>query len=196
MYVCISCCLYPVHYTVRAPRLECAALFHLSISALYKLYIFIFIHRNGRKKYNNIKIAYLTLLLTFFLTYVLLYFFQNRPFPFSPCARLSWPFVTFWAHVNISYRIVSWSSVVVSDQFRAANNTRQDQQVRFFVILGRKCTLAASRAAPWWVTWSMRRKIDRRTPDCYITLQVAFSLRPSKHLALKACYGRRRRAQC
>ena len=23
------------------------------------------------------------------------------------CARLSWPFVSFWAHVNISYRIVS-----------------------------------------------------------------------------------------
>jgi len=25
------------------------------------------------------------------------------------------------------------------------------------VILGRKHTLAASRAAPWWVTFSMRR---------------------------------------
>jgi len=46
-----------------------------------------------------------------------------------------------------------------------------DQSMSVLVILWRKCTLAALRAAPWWITLSMRRR-DRRTDarPVYITL--------------------------
>jgi len=40
-------------------------------------------------------------------------------------------------------------------QNQRLNNINKFMSVH--VILGRKCTLAASRAAPWWVTLSMRR---------------------------------------
>ena len=39
-----------------------------------------------------------------FLFLIFPYFFVS-----VPCARLSWPFVRFWAHINISYRVVSYS---------------------------------------------------------------------------------------
>jgi len=47
-----------------------------------------------------------------------------------------------------------------------------------FAIVRRNCTQAASRAASWWVTLSIKglkedgtdRRTDRRTPDRYITL--------------------------
>jgi len=38
------------------------------------------------------------------------------------------------------------------------------------LIVGPKCTLAASHAAPWWVTgcWRDRQTTDGQTPDHYI----------------------------
>jgi len=46
-----------------------------------------------------------------------------------------------------------------------------------FLIVGLKCTLAASHAARWWVTVSMQtgqtdRRTDGRTSDHYITLSA------------------------
>ena len=41
-----------------------------------------------------------------------------------------------------------------------------------FLILGRKCTLVASRAAPWWITLSMRRaRLVRKKRDTLLTLE-------------------------
>ena len=40
--------------------------------------------------------------------------FFNTLFRLVPCRRLSWLFVSFWAHVNIVHRIISYKSVIYS----------------------------------------------------------------------------------
>jgi len=41
----------------------------------------------------------------------LLFLVSSLLFCLVPCDRLSWLFVSFWAHINIVYRIVSLHSV-------------------------------------------------------------------------------------
>jgi len=72
------------------------------------------------------------------------------------------------------------SSVEYSFPFTLAQKCKKiDQEIRelrpktsmsVLLIVGPKCTLVASHAAPWWVTVSMSMgQTDGRTPDRYIT---------------------------
>jgi len=65
-----------------------------------------------------------------------------------------------------------WITIAAADTRKLCDYTTRTSVL---VILGQKCMRAASRAGPWWVTVSMRRRdrhTDERTSDRYITLSA------------------------